>query len=139
MQQIARFVLDPVCFLPTSCSNMYRPSSHSQLKATITMKTNLSSELCPLVIEKKRNDLLGAHLDHRLFCWLIAASCGLQQCFSKGSLSSAADKDLQALRSLGGWLLTQGNCKCPHWGSSHCGGMIFLWTSLQMLPELQPD
>lgn len=72
------------------------------------MKTNVSSELYALVIQKKHNYLLSADLDHSLYCWVIHRLHWLVAVFFKGEPLPCTSKDLQALCLLGGWLLTQG-------------------------------
>lgn len=58
---MAIFMLDQillVCSFRTLCWNEHHLSSLRQLKVSITMKTNISSELRALVIQKKCSCLL---------------------------------------------------------------------------------
>lgn len=65
------FILDQILclFFSNLCQNGHYLFSLSQMKACTIRKTNISSEFCALVIQKKNYCLLAADLDHNLL-WL---------------------------------------------------------------------
>lgn len=117
---VAIFMLDQILSL-SFCQNEHHLSSISQVKASITMKNNISLELHAVVIQNKCNCLLAAEMGHSLYCWVIPRLLRLVAVFFRGRPLPCSQQGPAGTVLAG--RVAAGPGEQP-WGSSHCGSWL---------------